>query len=113
VTLDKDFNDNYRFSLPNKLFDYISAGIPVLASDLPEVKKIITENDCGIIIDEVTIEKISASVISLKGDRVKLDKIRKNAVSASKSIRWDTESEKVTELYKGILDRLKNGKKFS
>lgn len=113
VTLDKDFNDNYRFSLPNKLFDYISAGIPVLASDLPEVKKIITENDCGIIIDEVTIEKISASVISLRGDRVKLDKIRKNAVSASKSIRWDTESEKVTELYKGILDRLKNGKKFS
>ncbi len=113
VTLDKDFNDNYRFSLPNKLFDYISAGIPVLASDLPEVKKIITENDCGIIIDEVTIEKISASVISLRGDRVKLDKIRKNAVSASKSLRWDTESEKVTELYKGILDRLKNGKRFS
>lgn len=113
VTLDKDSNDNYRFSLPNKLFDYISAGIPVLASDLPEVKKIIAENDCGIIIDEVTIEKICAAVIGLRDDRFKLAGLKKNAVSASKSIRWETESEKVSELYKGILDKLKDGNKIS
>jgi glycosyltransferase involved in cell wall biosynthesis len=110
VTLDKNFNDNYRFSLPNKLFDYISAGIPVMASDLPEVKKIVTENDCGIIIDEVTIEKISAAIISLRDDRPKLERLKKNAVSASEVIRWGAESEKVMTLYKGILDGLTKGK---
>jgi glycosyltransferase involved in cell wall biosynthesis len=110
VTLDKNFNDNYRFSLPNKLFDYISAGIPVMASDLPEVKKIVAENDCGIIIDEVTIEKISAAIISLRDDRQKLERLKKNAVSASEVIRWGAESEKVMTLYKGILDGLTKGK---
>ncbi len=112
VTLDKDFNDNYRFSLPNKLFDYISAGIPVLASDLPEVKKILTENGCGIIIDQVTIEKISAALAYLRDNREKLYALRKNAVSASEKIRWEAENEKVTDLYEGILDKLMIGKKF-
>jgi glycosyltransferase involved in cell wall biosynthesis len=103
VTLDKDSNMNYRFSLPNKLFDYLSAGIPVIASDLYEVNKIVTENDCGIIIPSVTPEDISSALKHLFSDREKLAELKRNALLTSQKLNWDIESEKVIEFYRKVL----------
>jgi len=103
LSLEKDTNLNYRFSLPNKLFDYFSAGIPVIAGDLPEIKKIIEDNDCGIIIPSITPQAIRNAIIRLKDDRFLLNKLRKNAVIASGSLNWEKESGKVFEFYKRIL----------
>jgi glycosyltransferase involved in cell wall biosynthesis len=103
LSLDKDTNPNYHFSLPNKLFDYISAGIPVLASDLPEVKKIVNEQGCGIIIPSVTTEEIIKTILKLRDDRILLNNLRLNAVSASESLNWGKESEIVIEFYLKIL----------
>jgi glycosyltransferase involved in cell wall biosynthesis len=103
LSLEKDTNLNYRFSLPNKLFDYISAGIPVIAGNLPEIKKIIDDNDCGIIIHSITPEEIRKAVIRLKEDRDFLNKLKKNAVTASGYLNWEKESGKVISFYKSIL----------
>jgi len=103
LTLDKDTNLNYRFILPNKLFDYISAGIPVISSNRIEVSKIISENNCGIIIPSVTPAEISKAIIELRDDRKLMNKLRQNSVKASESLNWESESRKVTEFYKIIL----------
>jgi len=103
LSLEKDTNLNYRFSLPNKLFDYFSAGIPVIAGDLPEIRKIIDDNECGIIIPAITPEEISKAVIRIKDDRAFLNKLKQNAVNASGSLNWEKESVKVFEFYKRIL----------
>ncbi len=103
LSLEKDTNLNYRFSLPNKLFDYISAGIPVITGCLPDIRKIIEDNGCGIIIPEITPEEIVKAIIKLRDDRILLSKLKQNSVIASESLNWDNESKKVIDFYKKIL----------
>jgi glycosyltransferase involved in cell wall biosynthesis len=47
VSLEKSFGLNYHFALPNKLFDYIQAGIPVLVSALPEMERVVKQYGVG------------------------------------------------------------------
>jgi glycosyltransferase involved in cell wall biosynthesis len=103
LSLDKDTNVNYRFSLPNKLFDYISAGIPVIAGNLQEIKKIIEENECGIIIPDISPIEISKAIIRLRDDRFLLNKLKMNAVKASEVLSWEKESNKVIAFYNKLL----------
>jgi glycosyltransferase involved in cell wall biosynthesis len=103
LSLDRNTNLNYSFSLPNKLFDYLSAGIPVIAGSLPEVDKIIHEFNSGIIIDMVTPDNIKQAIVSLRDNPEILNKLKANAVIASGNITWELESEKIVELYTSIL----------
>lgn len=62
LTLDKAVHFNYLFSLPNKLFDYIHAGIPVVASPLPEVQKVVQEQGIGVVIADWQPEHIAHAI---------------------------------------------------
>ena len=103
LSLDKDTNLNYRFSLPNKIFDYIVAGIPVIAGNLPEVSQIVKEYKCGIIIPEVTPHEISKAINELKNKPDLMTELKRNAVIASESVNWENESLKVLEFYNIVL----------
>jgi glycosyltransferase involved in cell wall biosynthesis len=105
MSIEKDTNLNYRYSLSNKLFDYISAGIAVVASELSETGKILRENQCGMIIDKVTPEKIAGALTKLKNNPVELAKLKKNTVIASEKLNWENESLKVEGFYRSILNK--------
>jgi len=108
MILEKDTNLNYRYSLPNKLFDYLAAGIPVIASDLPETRKIILGTSSGILIDKVDPERISQSLTEFKNNSAMRAQLRENAVMASSAFTWESESEKVKNLYAEVLRMCKN-----
>ena len=63
-----DISDEHRFSLPNKFFDYLHAGIPVLSSNAPEIRKIIEKYDVGDFIESFEPKEIAEKVISISKD---------------------------------------------
>jgi glycosyltransferase involved in cell wall biosynthesis len=103
LTLDKDTNINYRFSLPNKLFDYIQAGVPVLASDLPEIRKIIDAYKVGEIIKSHKPEHIAECINALIADRQKMADYKENCLKAKKELCWENEREKLEKIYAPFL----------
>jgi len=99
ITFDKDTNINYRFSLPNKLFDYIQAGLPVLAFPLPEVKKIIDQYGCGAFIENHNPQHIAACFTQMLNDEEFLNECSTNAVKAATILNGETEQLPLLSLF--------------
>ena len=100
ITLDKPTSLNYKYSLPNKLFDYIRAGIPVLASNLIEVKHIVEEYNIGIVVSSVNPEEIAIAIETYreKGDAYKSE-IKTNLLKASDELQWEKDAEVLSRFY--------------
>ncbi len=53
---------NISIGLPNKLFDYMLLGLPVIASDLPEIRSVVGKADCGILVDPASVDDIADAI---------------------------------------------------
>ena len=99
LTLDKDTNLNYRYSLPNKIFDYIHAGIPVLASSLPEIEKIIKQYNIGDFIPSHNPKSIAAKVNEIVENKTLMNDWRKNLIFAARDLSWEKEEQTIKMVY--------------
>ena len=97
LTLDKPSNLNYRFSLPNKMFDYLHATTPVICTDLPEVAGLIRKYDAGIVLSELTTDKLITAIQFLQNNPEKLSRLKQNCILAATHECWE-EEVKVLEL---------------
>jgi len=98
LTLDKDTNINYRYSLPNKLFDYIHAGTPVLASPLLEVKKIVERYGVGELIQNHDPHQLADKINTILRDRANLAIYRENCFKAAKFLTWENEQKVLVKI---------------
>lgn len=103
LTLDKDTNINYRYSLPNKLFDYIHAGVPVLASNLVEIKKIIEQYSVGDCISSHDPKHIADKTNKILHDDATLQLRKKNTKIAAEKLNWENEEQQLIAVYKQFL----------
>ncbi len=102
LSLDKDTNINYRYSLPNKLFDYIHAGIPVLASDLPEVKKIVETYQVGRIAQHHNPEYLAGMIKGMLSDQEANENWKSKLAAAADKLNWETERIKLLAIFNNI-----------
>jgi glycosyltransferase involved in cell wall biosynthesis len=98
-TLDKDTNLNYRFSLPNKLFDYIQAGVPIIASHLTEIERIITDYNIGTFIDNHEPKTIAATIQNALNDEKILSLWKNNLIFAAQNLCWENEEGVLLKIY--------------
>ncbi len=99
LTLDKPNNLNYRFSLPNKVFDYIQTETPIICTDLPEVTKVVAGNKVGLVLPEFTVEKLVKAITDLMTDKVLYQELKENCRIAAKTESWEGECEILKTIY--------------
>ncbi|MCR5115679.1 MAG: glycosyltransferase [Bacteroidales bacterium] len=104
-SLEKDTNLNYRFCLPNKLFDYMNAGIPCVVSDLPEMARVVRETQVGLIVPETTPMAIADAINKLLNDQELYEQCSRNARQAAELLCWENEAAKLREIYLGSEER--------
>jgi glycosyltransferase involved in cell wall biosynthesis len=102
LTLDKPSNLNYRFSLPNKVFDYLHATTPVICSDLPEVAGLIRKYDAGIVLSELTTDKLITSIQFLQNNPEELSRLKQNCIVAINHECWEEEMKVLELIYPKI-----------
>jgi len=95
---------NYLDSLPVKMFEYMSAALPVIASDFEYWKKIIEENNCGLCVNPLDVHQIADAVKYLTDHPEEAEKKGTNGLKAvKKKYNWKIEEEKMLNAYTDIL----------
>jgi glycosyltransferase involved in cell wall biosynthesis len=92
---------SYYYSLSNKFFDYIHAGIPVISNAFPEYEKINSESEVALLIDTEE-ESIVQSVNAILSDEIKYFHLKKNCEGLRKKYNWQLEQEKLVKLYHAL-----------
>jgi len=101
-SLEEDLGANYRLASPNKVYDYIQAGVPVLVSDLPEMRLTVETHGVGELLyaDERTPEALAARARALCESTDSYTAYVANCHAAAAALCWEQEKERLLQLYR-------------
>ncbi|MGB1075097.1 MAG: glycosyltransferase family 4 protein [Flavobacteriales bacterium] len=95
---------NHLFCLPNKLFEYIQAGIPVLSNALVDAKSLLLQYGAGVAVDADTPDSWAQAMIHMR--ETPLDDWRAGAQRAGAEINWPTEARQLLAAYREVISSM-------
>lgn len=105
MSLEADRGESYRLALPNKLFDYVQAGIPVLVSDLPEMAAIVHNFGVGevLLANERQPQLLAARIRAICEDAEKYGAYVRACEQAAQVLTWEHESASLKAIFAPFL----------
>lgn len=95
-------SDSYRHSMPNKLFEYIMAEVPIIASHYPGMGSLVAENGFGLTCDPESVDDIADCISQLMADQDLRARIRENLAARRADFAWPTQAQKLLQVYDAL-----------
>ncbi len=102
ISIEENMGLNYYYALPNKLFDYIRAEVPVLVSPLPEMAAIVRKYDIGSCIENHSPEHIAEKITSMLHERTRYAEYKSNLKKAGSELCWENEEKVLEEIFAAL-----------
>ncbi len=94
---------NNHYCTPNKLYEFIAAGLPILATDLPEIRKVVKEREIGLVGDTSSSKKIGSLIDNFFSDEERFANWKANVSIVRQLICWEQEEKKLIHIYQELL----------
>jgi glycosyltransferase involved in cell wall biosynthesis len=94
---------NHYTTDSNKLFEYLTAGLPVVATNFPEIRKIVQHNEVGILVPHNDPLALAAALNALVSDAALRSKFASNARATAYRLNWEEQESRLVELYDCVL----------
>lgn len=105
LSIEEDLGLNYRFALPNKLFDYIQAQVPVLVTNLPEMAAIVNQYQIGEITDSLEPRHLAEKIIETLRNEEKRKTWFENLKVAANELTWENEEKVIHEIFSTFFEK--------
>ncbi|MCA0932815.1 glycosyltransferase [Lutimonas saemankumensis] len=99
LSLEEDLGLNYRYCLPNKVFDYIHGGIPIIVSDLPLLSDLVSSYKIGKVLKNRDPQELASTIVSVVKNK---KSYLKNLEVAANNLNWNNEKIKLKNVVKNI-----------
>ncbi len=94
---------NRKYALPNKFFECIHAGLPVLASSIPTLQMYVDKYLVGQTVNPTDIEGIARAIESMLANEQQLKVWQENCHKAALELNWTKEAEKLSQIYSNLI----------
>ena len=94
---------NHYTTDSNKLFEYVIAGLPVIATDFPEIRRIVRSNDIGLLVPANNEQALSRTIIQLLEDPALRARFASNARKTAQNLNWESQEKCLVDLYERVL----------